>query len=107
MYLDELTIGVVAALLVERRLRRSGADHRIRRLAEDGANAAGGYDQRVGREGADLHRAQIHGADSATGTLAVEHRTQKFPALILGDAAFRLIAPHLFVERVEKLLSGR
>ena len=42
MNLDELAIGVVAALLIERRLRRSRADHRVRGLAEDGANAAGG-----------------------------------------------------------------
>jgi len=40
MDLDELAVGVVRALLVERRLRRASADHRVGGLAEDGPDAA-------------------------------------------------------------------
>ena len=48
--LDELAVSVVSALLIERRLRRSGADHRVGGLAEDGSVAASGDDDRLGRE---------------------------------------------------------
>ncbi len=106
MNLDELAVGVIAALLIERRLRRSGADHRVGRLAEDRADAAGGNDDGVGREGADFHGAQIHGADAAADAVGIEHRGEKFPVLELRDLAFGLVAAHLLVERVEKLLAG-
>ena len=76
------------------------------RLAEDGADAAGGDDDGVGREGADFHGAQVHGADAAADAVAVEHGGEKFPVLVLLDLAFGLVAAHLFVERVEKLLAG-
>ena len=36
----------------------------------------------------------------------VEHRGEKFPELVLRDLAFGLVAAHLLVERVEKLLAG-
>ena len=42
MHLDEFAVGVVDALLEERRLRGAGADHGVGALAEDGADAAGG-----------------------------------------------------------------
>ena len=83
MNLDELAIRVIAALLIKRRLRRPGADDRVRGLAKDGADAAGRDDNGVGREGLDLHRAQIHGADAAAHAIAVEHRREKFPVLVL------------------------
>src|SRR5713226_246177 len=101
MYLDEFTIGVIAALLVERRLRRSGADDRVRRFAENRANAAGGDDNGVSGKGT-----QIHGADAAADAVAIEHGREKFPVLVLLDLAFRLIAAYLLIERVEKLLTG-
>ena len=106
MDLNELAVGVIAALLIKRRLRRPGADHRIRGLAEDRANAAGGNDDRVGREGAHFHRAQIHGADAAADFLPVEHGRQKLPVLVLLNFAFGLITPHLLIERIKQLLSG-
>src|SRR5215467_10827993 len=40
MNLDEFAIGVVHALLEERRLRGAGADHGVGGAAEDGADAA-------------------------------------------------------------------
>ena len=73
MNLNKLTVRVVAALLIESGLRRSGTHDRIGRLAEDGANAAGRDDDGVGREGADFHAAQIHRTDAAADTVSVEH----------------------------------
>ena len=106
MDLNELAVGVIASLLIERRLRRTGADHRVRGPAENGAVAAGGDDDGVGREGANFHGAQIHGANAATDAVGIEHGGEKFPVLELADFAFGLVAAHLFVERVEKLLAG-
>src|SRR5262249_27033340 len=63
-------------------------------------------DDGIGREGTDLHGPQIHGADAATDAIRIEHRAQKFPVLIFLDATFRLVAPDLLIESVEKLLSG-
>src|SRR5215472_7696640 len=104
MNLDELAVGVVAALLVKRRLRRSGADYGIRRLAEDGANAAGGHDESVPRKSAYLHGAQVHGADTAADPVAVEHGAQKLPSLVLRNAAFGFVTADLLIERIGKLL---
>ncbi len=106
MHLDELAVGVERALLIQRRLRRSGADHRVRGLAEDGAVAAGGHDDGFGREGAHFHGAQIHGADAVADALVVDDRGEKFPGFVLGNFAFGFVAAHLLVERVEQLLAG-
>ena len=38
--------------------------------------------------------------------LAVEHRREKFPVLVLLYLAFGFIAPNLFVKRIEQLLPG-
>ena len=65
MHLDEFAIGVIRALLEHGRLRGTGADHGVGALAENGADAAGGEDNRVGREGAQLHGAQIERRDAA------------------------------------------
>src|SRR5208283_2533298 len=97
MHLDELAVRVVAALLVERGLRRSGAYDRVGGLAEDSANAAGGNDDRVGRESANLHRPQIHGADAAADVVPVEHGREKFPVLVLLHLAFGFVAADLLV----------
>ena len=106
MHLNELAVGVIASLLIERRLRRTGADHRIRGPAEDGAVAAGGDDDGVGGEGANFHGAQIHGANAAADSVGIEHGGEKFPVLEFADLAFGLVAAHLLIERVEKLLAG-
>src|SRR5581483_3588387 len=63
MNLNELAVGVEAALLVERRLCRPGANHGVRRLAKDRSNAPGRDDDRVSRERPHFHRAQVHRAD--------------------------------------------
>src|SRR6185312_6249516 len=103
MDLYELTVSVVAALLVKRRLRRSGTDHRVRRPAKDGAVAAGGDDDGVGGEGAHFHGAQIHGANTAADAVGIEHGREKFPVLEFPHLAFGLVAANLLIERVEKL----
>src|SRR5271167_767188 len=106
MHLDELAIRVVRALLINSRLCRAGADHRVGALAEDGPDTAGSENDRVGREGADLHGPQVHCTDAAAELAAVEHGGEKLPAFILLHLAFGLIAADLLVERVEKLLAG-
>ena len=106
MDLNELSVSVVSALLIERGLRRSGADNGIGGLAEDGAAAAGGDDDGVGGEGADFHSAEVHGADAARDAASVEHGGKKLPVLVLIYFAFGLVAADLLVESVEKLLAG-
>ena len=104
--LDELAVGVVGALLVERGLGGAGADDGVGGLAEDGSVAAGADDDGVGGEGAGLHGAEVHGADAAAGALGVEDGGEELPAFVLGDFAFGLVAADLLVERVEELLAG-
>src|ERR1700722_4387802 len=106
MNLDELSVGVVTALLIQRGLGGPGADHRDGRLAKDGSAATGSNDDGVGGEGADFHGAQIHRADAAADALSIENGGEKFPVLVLFYFAFGLVAAHLLVERVEKLLAG-
>src|SRR5713226_595109 len=104
--LNKLAVRVIAALLIERGLRRSGAHNRVGGLAEDGANAARRNDNGVGREGADFHAAQVHRTDAAADALSVEHGGEKFPVLVLLHLSFGFVAADLLVERVEKLLAG-
>src|ERR1019366_2084340 len=106
MHLNKLAVRVIAALLIERRLRRSRAHHRIGGLAEDGATSARRDDDGVGGEGANLHGAQIHRADAATNVVSVEHSREKLPVLVLLHLAFGFVAAYLLVEGVEKLLAG-
>src|SRR5215472_3986228 len=106
MNLDEFAVSVIAALLVQSGLCRAGAHHGIGRLAEDGANTAGGHDESVPRKSADLHAAQVHGADTAADAVAVEHGAQELPSFVLRNAAFGFAAADLLIERVEKLLAG-
>ncbi len=106
MYLDEFAVGVIRALLIQRRLRRPSADHGIGGLAENGAVSAGGDDDRLGGEGDDFHAAQVHGADAAANAVLIHHAGEEFPTLVLGDLALGLVAAHLFIERIKKLLPG-
>ena len=82
VHLDELAVGVVGALLEDRRLRRAGADHGVGALAEDGADAAGGEDDGVGREGLEFHGAQVEGGDAAGHAFGVDDGGEKLPALV-------------------------
>src|SRR5206468_1322177 len=81
-------------------------DDRIRRLAKDCAIAAGGNDHPLGRESLNLHGPKIHGANSAAVAISVEDARQKFPAFVFVYFPFRFKAADLFVESVQKLLSG-
>ena len=83
MHLDHFAVAVGGALLIERALRRAGADHGVGGLAEDGADSAGGHEDGIGREGDDLHRAQVHGADAAADALRIEHGGEELPVLVL------------------------
>src|SRR5581483_9876244 len=106
MDLDELTIGVEGSLLVKGGLRRSRADHRVRGLAEDGADTPGRDDDRVIRKSTYFHGAEIHGADSAAGAVGVEHHGEEFPMFVLQDLADRFMTAHLLVEGIQQLLTG-
>ena len=55
MHLDKLAVRVVRALLIQRRLCRSGADNRVCRFSENGSDAARCDNYCVSREGADFH----------------------------------------------------
>src|ERR1700751_1605147 len=108
MNINEFTVCVEAALLIHRRLRGPGAYDRVRRFPEGRANATGSDDDRVGRERTYFHRAQVHRADAAADLLAVKHRRQELPVLVLLYLAFGLVTAHLFIERIQQLLpSGR
>ena len=106
MHLYELAVGVIRALLIQGRLRRSGADHRVGGLAEDCADAARADDHGVAREDVDFHRAQVHSADAAADSVAIQHCAQELPMFVLGNAAVSFVAAHLFIERIKKLLPG-
>src|SRR5215471_6333004 len=106
MNLDELAVGVITALLIERRLGRARAHDGVRGLAEDRAYAAGTDDDGVRGEGANFHGTQVHGADAAAHAVGVEYCRQKLPVLVLFNFALGLVAAHLLIERVEKLLAG-
>ena len=105
MHLDEFAVRVMRTLLIQRRLGRSGADDRVCGFSEDRSDAARGHNHSVGREGADLHRAQIQGADSATDALGIENGGKELPGFKLADAAFRFVSAYLLVERVQQLLT--
>ena len=107
MHLDELAIRVVRALLVDRSLGRAGADDGVGAFAEDSAYTACGQDDGIGVKGANFHAAQVHGADTAANSIVVENRGEEFPAFVLLDLAFGLVAADLLIECVKQLLSSR
>src|SRR5207248_5560951 len=106
MHLNEFAIGVVASLLVERRLGRPGADNRVCTLSENRANAAGGHDDGVGWKRAHFHRTQIHSTDAAAGALRINYGGEKFPGFVFRYFAFGFVTPHLFIKGIKKLLAG-
>src|SRR5713226_5683121 len=106
MDLNEFPVSVIATLLTHRGLCRPGADHRVRALAENRTDAAGRDYDSVGREGANLHRTQIHSADAAADAVRIQHRRKKFPRLELRDFAFGLVAANLLIQSVKKLLAS-
>src|SRR5438309_8807669 len=106
MHLDEFAVGVVTALLIKRRLRGAGADHRICRLTKDCADSAGGDDHRVRRKSPHLHGVQVYGADASTHAAAIKHSREKLPMLVLSHPALGFEAAHLLIERIQELLPG-
>src|SRR6185437_5305180 len=57
-------------------------------------------------EGANLHRAQVHRANTATDSLCIDDRRKKLPALKFADAAFGFVSADLLIECIEQLLAG-
>ena len=76
MDLYEFAVRVKRTLLVKRRLRRTRANHGVRRLSENSADAAGANDDGIGWEGTHFHVAQVHGANTAANAVAIEHGGQ-------------------------------
>ena len=105
--LDELAVGVKRALLIKRRLRRPGADHRLRGLAEDQRRLppVAMITASAGKQRTSIVRRSMAQMPRQT-RVSVENRREKLPALVLRDLAFRLVAAYLLVERVEQLLAG-
>src|SRR5215469_945764 len=106
VHLDEFAVGVVSSLLEDGGLRGAGADDGVGALAEDGSDAAGGEQDGFGGEGAKFHCAQVHCGDAAACAFAGDDGGEELPAFEFADLAFGLVAAHLFIERVEKLLAG-
>ena len=107
MNLDELAVRVFRALLVAGGDGAAGADHRVRRLAEDQTRSTGRDDHGVGRKRFQLERLQVHRDQAAAHLMVVENERQHFPVLELSDLAADFVTAHLLVERVKKLLAGR
>src|SRR6478672_4205418 len=105
MNLNKFAVSVIAALLVKRGLRRSGADNGVGRFTKNCANDAGGHDDGVGREGANFHAAQVQSADASAHAICVKDRAQDRPMLVFGDAALCFITANLLVQRIKKLLA--
>src|SRR5438477_4076046 len=106
MNLDKFAIGVIAPLLVKRRLRRSRTNYRVGGPSKDRSDTAGRHDGCIRRKRTHFHRSQIHRANAPADPIGIEYGREKFPVLELFDLAFRLVVAHLLVERIEKLLSG-
>src|SRR5262249_3058665 len=79
----------------------------VRRLAEDQTRTTGRYDHRVRRKRFQLERLQLHRDQSTTNLMIVEDERQHLPVLKLSDFPGDFVTTNLFVERVEKLLTGR
>ena len=107
MHLDEFAIRVVRALLEKRRLRGASAHHRVRRAPENRAVPARAENQSVRGKRLDLHGLQIHRANAARHAAIVNHCRKKRPAFELLNLSFGFKAPHLLVQRIEKLLPRR
>ena len=105
--LDELTVSVGRSGLVNAADRAACADHRHRRAAVDEAAATGGEDHRIGRERAELHRDHVLADRAAAAPGVVDDGGEKVPELVLADLPLDLEPPHLLIEGVEELLTGR
>ena len=73
MHLDELAVGVVCALLEDRRLSRTGADHGVGALAEERAYASRCQNDGIAREGTELHGAKVERGNATTCAPRIEH----------------------------------
>src|SRR5690242_2097457 len=107
MDLYELAVRIACALLITSRGRAAGANHRIGRFAEDQTWTTARDDHRVSRKIFQLQGLKIHRDESTTDLVIVEYQRQHLPVFKLSDFAGDFVAPHLFVQRVEKLLTGR
>src|SRR6185295_5066517 len=106
MHLNEFTVRILRTLLIAGRHCASGAHDRIRRFAEDEPWTTGGDDHCISRERFQLERLQIHRNQSATDLMIVEYERHHFPVLKFSNFPCDLVATHLFIECIKKLLSS-
>src|ERR1044072_1685252 len=104
--LDHLRIPVLDALLVADRNSRAGVDDRVRALAEDESATSGCEDCGVAGERVDAHVPQVLRGDSNTDAVCILDQTEEFPGLVLLDKSGNFPPSDLFIESVEKLLTG-
>src|SRR4051812_32225347 len=107
MNLYELAVRILCALLVARGDCTARADHRVRRLAEDETRTTSSDDYRVGGKRFELECLKVHRDQSTTNLMIVEDQRQHLPMFELPHLAVNFIAPHLFVQRIKKLLARR
>src|SRR5947209_15116256 len=100
MYLNELSVCVIGALLIKRRLRRSSAHNRIRRFAKDGPNPTSSNDHSIGWKGTYFHGAQIHGTNPAADALAIKNGGEELPGLELSYASFGFVPANLLIQGI-------
>src|SRR5215207_1513661 len=105
MNLYELAVCVSCALLVTSRGGAASADHRICRFTEDQTWTTSSNDYSVSGKCFEFQRLKIHRDQSTTNLVVVENEGQHFPVLKFSDFARDFVAPHLFVESIEKLLT--
>src|SRR5258706_9665006 len=108
MDLNKLAVAIACPGLIAARGRPAGADDRHGRFAKDQAVAAGSYDHRIAAKGANLHRAHVLRDNSHAlwaGPGVVDHWPKKFPEFILINSPLGLPAPHLLIQRIQKLLA--
>ena len=107
MNLDKLAIGVKRPGGVAAARSAARADHRHRRATKDKTAATRGDNHGVGWKRPELHRDEILADRTAAPARVIDHGLQKIPELPLLHLASNFPPPHLLIQGIEKLLTGR
>lgn len=104
--LHHFGVSVMYALLVADGNRRAGIDDGVGGSAEDDSVTAGTHDHGVGRERFDGHVTEVLGDNAFSHVFRIFDEANEIPAFIFFNGAAGFKSPDLFIEGVEKLLSG-
>src|SRR5687767_865110 len=107
MDLNKLSVRVSRTLLITGRHRAAGASHRVRRFTEYKSRSTRRNDHSVCGERFQFERLQIHRNQTAADLMIVEYERKHLPPFVFCDTLLDFPSPHLFIERVEKLLTRR